>query len=199
MHAFPQRAARPITLAVLAFLAAGCAHHAPPQVAAAPAPAAPEHTTAWEDSVVLSVMAADARDAETKKSIARLAAADEELRLARKTYFDFDRAVLSDSDKARLDAKIPVLQEFTALKVQIAGNCDDRGSDEYNLALGQERAAAAKRYLVDHGIAADRIEIVSFGKERPVAEGTDDVSRAKNRNDQFLVIAGAEELSAGPH
>jgi len=197
MHPLSHRATARIALASLAIVAAGCAHHAPPAVAAAPV--APKHSTAWEDSVALAEMAADARAAEAKKLAAAKAEADEKDLLARMTYFDFNQAVLADSDKARLDAKIPILQQNPALHIQIAGNCDDRGSDEYNLALGQERAAAAKRYLVDHGVAADRIEIVSYGKERPVAEGTDDAARAQNRNDQFLIIAGAEELGAGPH
>ena len=192
---------RPLSAAVrtpaaglaLALLATACAHHAPPTVAAAPAPApAAKHSTAWEDSVTLARMAADARAAEAARA---KTLADEQMRLAQMTFFSYDRAVLSDSDRAVLDAKLPILEQHPALRVQIAGNCDDRGSDEYNLALGQSRAAAAKRYLVDHGIAADRIEIISYGKERPVATGADDAARAENRNDQFMIIAGS--LTAG--
>ena len=67
----------------------------------------------------------------------------------------------------------------------MAGNCDERGSDEYNLALGNRRAIAAKQYLTSHGIAASRIEIVSYGKERPVDPGHNEEAWASNRNDQF--------------
>jgi len=184
-------ATRPAVGIALALLASACAHHAPPQVAAAPATApapAAKHSTAWEDSVTLARMAADARAAEAARA---KTLSNEQMLLAQMTYFSYDRAILSDSDRAVLDAKLPILQEHAALRVQIAGNCDDRGSDEYNLALGQSRAAAAKRYLVDHGIAADRIEIISYGKERPVATGADDAARAENRNDQFVIIAGS--------
>jgi len=181
-------------LAAGTLVAAACSHHAPPQVAVAPAPApvAKKHSTAWEDSVVLARMANDEHSREAKRA---KAVADEKELIARMTFFSFDRAILSDSDRAVLDAKIPILQQDQALRVQIAGNCDDRGSEEYNLALGESRAAAAKRYLVDHGIAADRVEIISYGKERPVANGTDDASRAENRNDQFVIIAGASSLT----
>jgi len=182
-------AVRPALGIALALLASACAHPAPPQVAAAPAPApAAKHSTAWEDSVTLARMAADARAAEAARA---KTLSNEQMLLAQMTYFSYDRAILSDSDRAVLDAKLPILQEHPALRVQIAGNCDDRGSDEYNLALGQSRAAAAKRYLVDHGIAADRIEIISYGKERPVATGADESARAENRNDQFVIIAGS--------
>ncbi|HUO53055.1 MAG TPA: OmpA family protein [Gemmatimonadaceae bacterium] len=193
------RALRPIALLCAAALAAGCAHHTPPQVAAAPAPAHPKHTTAWEDSVVLAQMARDAKAHEAQMAAEAKALADAQQQLARLTYFDFDRAALPDSDKARLDAKLPILQQHPGLHILIAGNCDDRGSDEYNLALGQARAAAAKRYLVDHGIAADRIEIVTYGKERPIAVGDDAASRAQDRNDEFFVLAGADELQVGAH
>jgi peptidoglycan-associated lipoprotein len=192
MRTLPLTAARTRLLAAGTLLAAGCAHHVPLQVAAAPAPAAKAHSTAWEDSVILARMAVDQRNSEAKRA---KAVADEKALMARMTFFSYDRAILSDSDRAVLDAKIPILRQDAALRIQIAGNCDDRGSDEYNLALGENRAAAAKRYLVDHGIAADQIEIISYGKERPMTDGTDDASRAENRNDQFVIIAGASTLA----
>ncbi len=92
-------------------------------------------------------------------------------------FFDFDRAQLSSSDQSTLDAKIPIFRASPALRIRIAGNCDERGSDEYNLALGQRRAVAAKRYLAYHGIDASRIETVSYGKERPIAAGHDEAAR----------------------
>ncbi len=178
-----------LRLAALTILCAGgaaCAHHPPPQLAATPAPApaaTPKHSTAWEDSVVLAKMAADRHAAE----IARAAARDT---LSMMTFFSFDQAVLSDQDRALLDAKLAILQAHPDLQIRIAGDADDRGSEEYNLALGQRRAAAAKRYLVDHGISDSRIQIVSYGLERPVAKGETEQAWAMNRNDQFLVIAG---------
>jgi peptidoglycan-associated lipoprotein len=106
------------------------------------------------------------------------------------TFFSFDQAALADSDRAVLDAKIPVLQGNPSLKIMISGNCDDRGSEEYNLALGEQRAAAAKRYLVSHGIEASRIQIITYGLERPLVKEDNESAWAVNRNDQFVVIAG---------
>jgi peptidoglycan-associated lipoprotein len=117
--------------------------------------------------------------------------------LGQMTFFDFDRAVLTDQDRTALDAKIPILQNNPSLRIRINGNCDDRGSDEYNLALGQRRAAASKRYLTDHGIDASRIDIISYGKEKPIAQGNDEAAWAKNRNDQFEIVAGPDQLRAG--
>ena len=86
-------------------------------------------------------------------------------------YFEYDQSELRAEDKAILDAKVPILQANPGVMIRIGGHTDERGSDEYNLALGQRRAAAAKRYLTEHGIAATRIETISYGEERPVAQG----------------------------
>ena len=80
------------------------------------------------------------------------------------------------------------------MRIRIAGNCDARGSDEYNLALGQRRAAAAKRYLSDHGVDASRIDIISYGRERPAVEGDTEDAYAKNRRDEFEITAGADNI-----
>ncbi|MGH7603953.1 MAG: OmpA family protein, partial [Gemmatimonadaceae bacterium] len=81
-------------------------------------------------------------------------------------YFDFDKSTIRSDAAATLDRKVPWLQANSGMRIRIEGNADERGSDEYNLALGQRRAASAKRYLVDHGIAADRFDLVSYGEER---------------------------------
>jgi len=173
---------------LMAFVA-GCAHHAPPAaapqpVAAAPAPPPPPPPPTPVTPVVDDGAARRASDAARNT-------------LTQMTFFDFDRADLTDQDRSSLDAKIPILQNNPSLRIRINGNCDDRGSDEYNLALGQRRAATAKRYLTDHGIDASRIDIISYGKERPITQGNDEASWAKNRNDQFEIVAGPDQLHAG--
>jgi peptidoglycan-associated lipoprotein len=80
------------------------------------------------------------------------------------------------------------------MTVRIAGHCDERGSDEYNIALGRRRAVAAKRYLTDRGIAEGRIETQSFGRERPAVAGTSEEAWSKNRRDEFEILAGGESL-----
>ena len=109
-------------------------------------------------------------------------------------HFDYDQSDLRPDDKAILDAKIPILQANTGVTIRISGHTDERGSDEYNLALGQRRAAAAKAYLVQHGIADARIETISYGEERPVAQGSDDGAYSQNRRAEFEITAGGNNL-----
>jgi peptidoglycan-associated lipoprotein len=116
--------------------------------------------------------------------------------LLAKIYFDFDKSDLTDQDRAMLDAKVAILNTNLGVRIRIEGNCDKRGSDEYNLALGQRRAAAAKRYLTEHGIDASRIDVISYGAERPIAEGDSEEAYAQNRRDEFAITAGGDNLKA---
>jgi len=109
-------------------------------------------------------------------------------------YFALDKSDLSADARATLDAKLPLLRTNSAVRIRIAGHTDERGSDAYNIALGQRRAAAAKRYLVDNGIAADRIDVVSFGEDRPAMQGSDESAWSRNRRDEFEIIVGGETL-----
>jgi peptidoglycan-associated lipoprotein len=109
-------------------------------------------------------------------------------------HFDFDESDLRDDARSRLDAKLPILLANPGLALRIAGHADERGSDEYNLALGQRRAAAAKRYLTERGVADGRVETVSFGEEQPVAAGGDESSHAANRRAEFEITAGGDRL-----
>jgi peptidoglycan-associated lipoprotein len=106
-------------------------------------------------------------------------------------YFDFDRSDLRPEAQAALDRKIPLFQTNADMRIRIAGHADSRGSDEYNVALSQRRAQAAKAYLVQRGIAENRIEIVGYGEERPaVPNATTDAEHQQNRRDEFEIIAG---------
>ena len=109
-------------------------------------------------------------------------------------HFEYDQSDLRPSDKSVLDAKIPILQANTGVMIRVSGHTDERGSDEYNLALGQRRAAAAKAYLVQHGIAESRIETISYGEERPSAQGSDEGAWAQNRRAEFEITAGGQTL-----
>ena len=109
-------------------------------------------------------------------------------------YFDYDKSDLKPEARAALDAKLPLLRANGNVRIRIAGHTDERGSDEYNIALGQRRAAAAKNYLVANGIAADRIDVVSFGEDRPAAMGSNEDAWSKNRRDEFEIIVGGESL-----
>lgn len=111
-------------------------------------------------------------------------------------YFDFDQSDLRGDQRAILDAKIPVLRANPAVRVRIDGNADERGSDEYNLALGMRRAQATRKYLIDHGIDAGRIDVASNGEEKPVCQGHDEDCWKQNRRDEFVIIAGGDRLIA---
>ena len=99
-------------------------------------------------------------------------------------YFAFNRATLSAEAQATLDKQAAWLAAHPAVKVKIAGNCDERGTEEYNIALGQRRANTARDYLVAKGAAGNRITTISFGKERPQPDAVcnDESCWAKNRN-----------------
>ncbi|HEV2750253.1 MAG TPA: peptidoglycan-associated lipoprotein Pal, partial [Gemmatimonadales bacterium] len=109
-------------------------------------------------------------------------------------HFDFDKATIRGEDASILDQKVAILQANPGLRIRISGHCDERGSDEYNLALGNRRAIAAKQYVVSHGIDAGRIETASYGKERPTDPGHNEEAWAKNRRDETEILAGGDAL-----
>jgi peptidoglycan-associated lipoprotein len=132
-----------------------------------------------------SISAANARMEAERRAIEAARTA-----LTRMINFDYNMSDIRSDAQSALDAKIPVLQANPGITILISGHADERGSDEYNIALGQRRAAAAKRYLTDRGIAENRINIVSHGEERPVAMGSDESSWAQNRRAEFEITAG---------
>jgi peptidoglycan-associated lipoprotein len=183
--------------------------HKKPEVAPAPAPtpAAPTvDSAAIRDSIARAQAERDAAlarqrayDDSVRRANEAAAAAGEQTALRNTIttviHFDFDKSDLRDDARAALDAKIPILTANPDVNIRIAGHTDERGSVEYNIALGQRRAASAKRYLTERGIAANRIETVSFGEGRPVAEGHDESAWAQNRRDEFEITAGGSRLN----
>ena len=110
-------------------------------------------------------------------------------------YFDFDKSTIRPDAAATLDGKIPWLTANPGMRIRIEGNADERGSDEYNLALGQRRAAAAKKYLVEHGIDASRFDLVSYGEERPVCTDHNEDCWQRNRRDDFVIVTiGSDKI-----
>jgi len=104
-------------------------------------------------------------------------------------FFDFDKSNIKDDQKAALNEDVAWLKANSGAKITIEGHCDERGTVEYNLGLGERRAKAGKDYLVAAGIAADRIAIISYGKERPFVLGHDEAAWKWNRRDH-MVISG---------
>jgi peptidoglycan-associated lipoprotein len=190
-----------------AAVVAACGGGAPPQP---PAPTGPNADSiaaerARQDSIERARQEALARQREEADRLARQHAADSLAAMGRTTdavktllatliHFDFDKSNLRPEDIGVLDQKVGILQANPNLRIRIAGNCDERGSDEYNLALGNRRAISGKQYLVSHGIDAGRIETASYGKERPLDPGHNEEAWAKNRNDQFEIVSGGDLL-----
>jgi len=105
----------------------------------------------------------------------------------RTIYFDFDKSELTADARQGLQANASYLKSNSGVQVTIEGNCDERGSNEYNLALGKRRAEAAYKYLVDLGVESSRMTTVSYGEEKPAVEGHNELAWAKNRRDDFKV------------
>jgi peptidoglycan-associated lipoprotein len=102
--------------------------------------------------------------------------------------FDYDQATLSDQARATLERHALWLQNHRSARVTVEGHCDERGTAEYNLALGDQRARAAHDYLVSLGVAADRLKTVSYGKERPLDAGSGESAWSRNRRAHFVVL-----------
>src|SRR6266850_285823 len=148
---------------------------------------------------------ADRRAREEAERVARQREADSLAALGRTTesvrsmvgamiHFDYDKSTIRPDDAGTLDQKVAILQANAGLRIRIGGHCDERGSDEYNLALGNRRAQAAKQYLVSHGIDGSRIETQSWGEERPLVDGHDETAWSQNRRDEFEIIGGGDKL-----
>ncbi|HKY99387.1 MAG TPA: OmpA family protein [Gemmatimonadaceae bacterium] len=134
--------------------------------------------------------AAAAREAAGPVTTAAVTASERSV-IANVIYFDLDESSLADDSRSALEAKAPVLLRHPGMRIRITGHADERGSDEYNLALGLRRAAEAKRYLAALGIADDRVEIVTLGEERPAVQGHTEEAWALNRRAEFEIIGGA--------
>ena len=107
----------------------------------------------------------------------------------RPLFFELDSSDVSADGQQVLQANAAVLKKYPGMQVTIEGHCDERGTAEYNLALGERRALAAKNYLVSLGIAADKVKTVSYGKEFPFDAGHDDKAWANNRRAHFVITA----------
>src|SRR6267378_3191589 len=189
-----------------AVVAGACGKKTPQTIAPVANPdSAAQAEKARQDSIDAARAAADreARDAaerlaaqRTRDSLAALTSTTEAVRstLASMIHFDYDKSNIRSDDAGTLDQKVAILQANPELRIRVGGHCDERGSDEYNLALGNRRAQAAKQYLVSHGIDASRIETQSWGEEKPLAQGHDEAAWSQNRRDEFEIISGGDNL-----
>jgi peptidoglycan-associated lipoprotein len=189
---------RGIALALVAAVGVSACRKTPETVATpantnTPAPA-PTCDAACQARLADSIRAAnEARDraaAEAAERARAEAAARARATLSSAIYFDYDAAEIRGDARSALDAKLPILRANASVTLRIAGHADERGSDQYNDALGQRRAAATKRYLTDNGIDAARITIVSYGETRPATTGADESAWSRNRRAEFEIPPG---------
>ena len=177
-----------------ALILAGCSKH-PPEAAPTPVSA----TSPAAASGAPTASSPGSADAAARLEAERARVRAELLGiLQRRIHFDFDQADLRSDDRALLDKKAGILLANVSVRIRIDGNADERGSDEYNLVLGEKRAVAAKQYLAAHGVDPSRIESISSGKERPLVTGDDEAAWARNRRDEFVVTGGADRLQSPP-
>ena len=108
-----------------------------------------------------------------------------------RVYFDLDSYQIRPEAYPRMDAQVAWLQRYPNVTIRIEGNADERGTREYNLALGARRAESVRSYLVERGVSAARIDTISYGKERPIAAGSNEEAWARNRNAHTAIVSGA--------
>jgi peptidoglycan-associated lipoprotein len=105
-------------------------------------------------------------------------------------FFDYDVAAVRTDARTTLDAKAQILRGDPSITLRVAGHADERGSTEYNLALGNRRAMAIKEYITGFGIAGDRLQVTSYGEERPLAQGSGESVWSRNRRGEFTITGG---------
>jgi peptidoglycan-associated lipoprotein len=190
------------------FAGASCGGNPPPRNPTPNADSAAAAEKARQDSIAAAQAEADRRSREEAERVARQREADSLAALSRTSdevkatlatmiHFDYDKSNIRSDDAATLDQKVAILQANPNLRIRVGGHCDERGSDEYNLALGNRRAQAAKQYRVSHGIDAGRIETQSWGEEKPLVQGHDESAWSQNRRDEFEIISGGDQLRRG--
>jgi peptidoglycan-associated lipoprotein len=188
------RAPSLLMLFAAAAFAAACGGSPPPEEPAPESPPAAEplpEPAPVDDSAERDRMERE-RMAREAAERGRAVSAD----LAAMINFDYDQAAVRPADQETLDRKAAILNANPNVKLRISGHADERGSDEYNLALANRRAAAAKRYLENKGVDGSRLDVISYGEERPLNPGSDENAYAQNRRDEFEITAGGDNLTA---
>lgn len=175
---------RHVAFAVAAItLAAACRKKPEVQPAPTPAPSQPPAAAPTQPAPSSSAPAPNAGTDASALTAARAT-------LEGAVLFEYDQDQLTDGARQQLDDKLAVLTANPGVQVRVTGHADERGSDEYNLALGQRRAATVKRYFMDRGIADSRISVISMGEEQPECSTSEESCWQRNRRANFTITAG---------
>lgn len=143
-----------------------------------------------EQARIRAQQEAAAREAERRAAAARNT-------LQQTVYFDYDESAIRTDTEALLRAKVEILRSNPGVMLRMEGHADERGTSEYNIALGNERAEAVIQYLAGFGISADRFNSVSYGEERPAMQGSNEDAWAQNRRVEFVITAGGDTIVGG--
>jgi peptidoglycan-associated lipoprotein len=172
MRATPWKAA---AIAAALALTAGCGKKAPKELPPAPQESADAGAEAGETDPSAGGVGTEALPGSRDAFLAAVGMGGD------RVFFDTDQYDLDDRDRATLDAQAAWLQSNSNVRVTVEGHADERGTRDYNLALGDRRANAAKNYLAARGVSPSRMTVISYGKERPEALGSDETAWAQNR------------------
>lgn len=189
-----------VTVIAATLVAGACGGDPPPPPPPPPAQPDQDSLRAYQDSVRaaqaerdrLAREAAAAAEAERQRQAAIRAA---RATLEEMVFFDYDVSELTAQAEASLRAKVGILRASPQVQLRIEGHADERGSTEYNMALGNRRAESIRQFLTGFGLAENRFEIVSFGEGRPLQQGSTEAAWARNRRGQFVITAGANMIN----
>jgi len=182
-----------VALGVIAMMAAGCAKE---EVVKKDEPVVQQQTVKQQEPVKIEtikqvevVVVEPVKQEEPKQVEASAAKAAAVAVALEVVYFDFDKSDLRQDARDALSKNAEaLLKQVADAKVRVEGNCDERGSDEYNLALGERRAKSVAKYLETLGVKADRISTISYGKEKPAVQGNNEAAWSKNRRAEFVIV-----------
>ncbi len=183
---------------VTALAVGACGGPEEPQVAPQPTgPTAEELERMRQDSIQRAREEEEARlraeqERREREAAQRAEAARQTLR--EPVYFDYDEAALRSDTESRLRAKLEVLRANPGVRLRMEGHADERGTSEYNLALGNERVESVVRFLTGFGLDGGRFSTVSFGEERPAMQGSNETAWAQNRRVEFVITAGSDGI-----
>jgi peptidoglycan-associated lipoprotein len=179
-------------------LVVACKKHVPPP----PAPTGPtaEQIAKQRADSIAKVREQERAAAEARAKAEAAAAHEKAVAAAKATleemvHFDFDKSDIRDDAAAILRQKVDILRASPQVQIRIEGFADERGSTEYNLALGERRAEAVRDFLTGYGLAASRFTVFSYGEERPIDPAHNEQAWAQNRRDQFVITAGADAIN----
>lgn len=182
MNFHAKTALRLVLVGTAAASLAACAHRPKPSYPTAPPPAAPATPPPATPAPPPAPVAQGPLPGTEQDFV---------VNVGDRVYFDFDKYDIRSDAQPILAAQADWLKRYPAVAVRIEGNCDERGTREYNLALGARRANAVREFLVSHGIDASRITTISYGKEKPIDAGSGEVADQHNRNAHTAIVSGA--------